>query len=179
MNYQLIFVTLCGILGTTTGMAQGLIRFANRDSGGVDARVFLPDGTGVGAGFVAQLSLVTSHNIVPVLTPLLPTTTFFDSTPAARGYVHPVNVSVPGILGGQSVGVIMRVFEGESWESSTFRGESSVATVELVPPEFGTGGLLTGLRQFIVAPIPEPGTLAMTICGIAVLAGAMRLLRPA
>lgn len=64
---------------TISTHGQGTVIFNNRTPTG-DAHVSGPDGKGAGAGFTAQLFLVSSSG---VLTPLFPTTTF-RTTPRPR-----------------------------------------------------------------------------------------------
>jgi hypothetical protein len=114
----------------------------------VDARVKWGDGTGIGAGFTAQLYGGPAGTPATQLVPLTPATTFQTQSAALAGYVNPVVVTVPGVNPGASAALIMRVFDGTSYESSPVRGESNPITVKLGGPLFPLPGNLTGLQSF-------------------------------
>ena len=144
--------------------AQGDLHLGNRAIGrNIDARVTFLDGSPVGAGYTAQMFGGPAGTPLSSMTPLLPTTIFRSSGPG-MGYVLPTIVRVPGIDGGQEGTFVMRVFEGDSWESSLCRGESNPVTVRLTTqptPPFD----LVGLLAFQVNCIPEPSTAALGLLG--------------
>jgi hypothetical protein len=146
----------------TVGHSQGLIIFNNRVSGEVDARVTFPDGTPVGAGFTAQLYGGPAGTPVDLLTPLLPTTTF--RTGAAMGYIFQVEVRVPGVPRFEDATVQMRVYDGESWESSLIRGDSNIITLTTIS-ETWPSEYLIGLRPF-QNPRPAMNSSGDSIFGI-------------
>jgi hypothetical protein len=162
-----VFIGLAACFVGMTAFAQGTIIFNNR-TGPVDAPVSRPDGTGAGAGVTAQLFLVGGGG---ALTPLVPTTTFRTSTPAAAFYLNQVTVVVPGIPAGSPATVRMRVWEGASWEAAAVRAQSNdVAISQLggIPPGGGApipDALLLGLQPII----PEPATLSLVLLGAAFL----------
>lgn len=157
-------IATCGILCVISmeAFAQGSVVFVNRVTRVVDARVTFLDGTGVGAGFTAQLYGGPAGSSIEQLTPLFPVTTFRTTPAAALGYIFGVFVKVPDVPPGQWAVLVMRVFEGSVWESSTCRGESNPVTAQLsgsstgVPPP-----PLVGLQPFSVDCVPEPATLAL------------------
>ena len=71
-----LIIALSALMVTAAAYGQGLVSFQNRQTGVVDARVFLPDGTGAGAGFTAQLLGGPAGTAVDKLVALTPTTTF-------------------------------------------------------------------------------------------------------
>jgi hypothetical protein len=147
--------------------AQGTILFANRaPTISTTFQVTYPDGRGVGADFMAQLYGGPATLPEEDLTPLFPTTTF-RSGPAA-GYVNPVIVAVPGVLPTERAKVFMRVFDGPTWESSTYRGDSIVSIMVVGGGQFPPAGLI-GPEAFSVKLVPEPSTLAFIGCGIVFL----------
>ena len=167
MKFTKSLLVACAVfvLGSRIGLGQGEVTFNNRVSGEVDARVTFLDGTGVGAGFIAQLYGGPAGSSIEQLTPLFPITTFRTTPALALGYVFGVVVVVPDVPPRQRAVLVMRVFNGSTWESSTCRGESNPINVVL------SGGLavptnLVGLQPFSVDCIPEPGTLA--VFGLAV-----------
>jgi hypothetical protein len=102
--------------------------------------------------------------------------TAFRTVPsAALGYVFGKTVSVSNVPTGERATLVMRVFDGSSWENATCRGESNPITIQLLG-SIGTGlpiANLVGLQPFQVDCVPEPGTL--TLLGFA--AGGSCLLR--
>jgi formylglycine-generating enzyme required for sulfatase activity/murein DD-endopeptidase MepM/ murein hydrolase activator NlpD len=138
----------------------GIVLFNNRIVGKVDARVLLPDGQGAGAGWVAQLYGGSMGTPISQLKPLAPATEFRTTSPAAMGYVNSVEVKVPDVPPGATATIIMRVFEGDSYETARRRGES-------LPIQLSLGGgqlppaILIGLRGFSISiseanPTEEP-----------------------
>jgi len=149
---------------SSRGFAQGIIHFVNSAPIGTDTfEVTLPDGRGVGPGFTAQLYGGREDLSVSELTPLLPTTTF--GTGSRAGFVIPVLVPVPGVPPLSRAKVLMRVFDGASWETSLCRGESDVTVLRVGGGEVAPTSL-TGLRPFSVTCIPEPSTMALLCCGL-------------
>lgn len=153
-------------LTTVAGFGQGSVYFNNRVPGEVDARVVLPDGTGAGAGWIAQLFIDSGGG---QLTPLQPSTTFRTSSQAAMGYVESVDMTIPGVAPGAQATFVMRAFNGPTFETSTLRYQSNPFTLRL------GGGLLppvnlVGLQSFTQVPLvsapvisvpPESQTLTL------------------
>jgi hypothetical protein len=146
---------------------QGVINFNNRVPPQIDARVTYLDGTPVGSGFTAQLYGGPVGTPIGALVPLLPTT-IFRPGPAA-GYVIPVAVTeyLPSIGPSDSMTVVMRAFDGATWDTSSCRGESNPIRVLPGSPS-GVPGTLDGLRPFQVDCIPEPTVLALWSTGLLV-----------
>ena len=149
--------------------AQGTITFATYRPGLVDARVRYPDGTLVSSGFTAQLYGGPAGTSVDQLIPLFPTTRFRTATPEEYGYVIEQGaVFIPGVFPGGDATLIMRAYNGLTWETSLCRGESAPFTTY-------TGGAtappapLIGLRGFTVYCIPEPTPVALGGCGLILL----------
>ncbi len=165
---RLILLTIL-FLAETSLWSQGTVLFSTWEpyliGTEVNAQVRRADGTtGAGAGYNAELVMVAGSAI----TPLTPRTVFRSGTAADAFYVVPVVVDVPGVPSGTAVTLMMRAFQGTSWESSSpFRGQSLQLNVVLgggaLPP-----GKLIGLGNFVafVLPdIPEPSiTLLSLIC---------------
>jgi hypothetical protein len=141
---------------------QGKVEFANRLANVFAARVTFLDGTGVGAGYTAQLFGGTEGTAVGSLRPLYPTATFKTFNSVVLGYFDAGNVVVPNVGAGQNATLVVRVYEGPNWENSICRGESFPIIVELsggaLPPVY-----LEGLQPFQVNCVPEPNTMAL-IC---------------
>lgn len=165
-----LIITLAALMVTVAAYGQGAVTFNNRVTGVVDARVLMPDGTGVGAGFTAQLIGGPAGTAVDKLVALTPTTTFRTSSAAAQGYVNAVDVTVPGVAAGAQATLVMRAFNGSDYASSGIKGQSGAITIGL-----GGGTLpptnLAGLQGFsvVAAVIPEPSTIALGVLGAALL----------
>ncbi len=163
------FLLAGGLLAVvcSTG-AQGTLLFDNLVPG-ASARVTFPDGRGVGEGFTAQLYGGPLTSQLSELVPLFPTTTFRTSSDIGRGYVNPVIVRVAGVPPGNDAKIIMRAFDGPTWESSTWRGESDLLIPFVVVVGVFADGILTGLQPFEVQLIPEPSVSALLLLGAALL----------
>lgn len=161
-----LILAAAAVMVTVAAFAQGSVVFNNRVTGVVDARVLNGDGSGgVGAGFTAQLLGGPAGGTLSALTP---TTTFRTSSAAAQGYVNAVDVSVPGVAAGAQATLLMRAYNGATYEASLNRGESAPITITL-----GGGTLppanLTGLQGFTTTVIPEPSTIAIAALGLGAL----------
>ena len=145
-------------------LPQGNIAFATKVPGllGVDARATFENGEPVGSGFTAQLFFGEPGTPVTSLEPLLPTGEL------RLGYVMGPELVIPGISPNELATFVVRVYNGQEWQSSTCRGESLPRTVPL------SGGLqppatLTGLQPFTVTCIPEPSTVALLCAGLVIV----------
>lgn len=165
-------LVVLGILLEASTFGQGTILFNNRVTGQVDAPFCRTDGTGLGAGFVAQLFLVTGG---ATYTALSPATTFRTTSPAAAYYVvQPAEpVIVPGVGAGQQATIVFRAWEGaigSSYDAALIKGQSNPITVTLGGiPAVGApipDAVLVGLQGNCV---PEPATLSLALLGAAAL----------
>ncbi|MBI4657721.1 MAG: immunoglobulin domain-containing protein [Verrucomicrobia bacterium] len=142
--------TLAAAVITASAYGQGTVQFNNRVPGLVDARLVLPDGTGAGTGWTAQLYAGLEGTAVANLKPVVPVTTFRTTSPSAMGYVNPIDLAVPFIAGGIRATLIIRAYNGSSFETSALRYESNPVTVLLggnnSPPS--APAVLIGLRTF-------------------------------
>lgn len=159
---------------------QEFVYFSNRGLLSGNSQVAFLDGRGVGAGFTAQLFGGSPGTPLSQLTPLLPTTTFRTSSEAALGYLNAVKVPVPrGLIGpDRSVTLVMRVYDGVSWETSNCRGESNPV---IVVPMSATApvAMLDGLQPFQVDCIPELGAGVLLALGLGALAASRFFQHPA
>jgi hypothetical protein len=146
-------------------LGQGSVNFANRvPSNNLFAPVSFEDGRPVGPNFQAQLYGAPAGSRLSDLKPLFPLTSFRSGPPEALGYIIPTILYVPGIPAGAGAVFVMKAFDGLSWETSTFQGESNPVTVTLangsgLPPD------LLGLQPFQVHLVPEPSTCALIALG--------------
>jgi hypothetical protein len=171
-----LLVTLAAVLVSASAFGQGTINFTTRIPGTLDAPVFKPDGTtGAGAGTAAnaQLFLFSGGAVGAALSPA----TTFRATPAgaAQNYVIPpaTPVTVPGVAARQQVQVVLRAWEGASYDAATVRGQSAPITVTLGGPVAGQPddfpANLVGLQGFSMQVIPEPSVMALGLLGAAAL----------
>ena len=184
-------ILLLACSGWWATAADGTIRFATFVEGVVNAPVIGPAGTvgpaldgtgasrddvffGVGPKFKAQLFLVTGSQPTAIYTPLYPVTRFRDGSAGLRWmrYVQePAEpVKVPGFSAGEDVRIVMRAFDGESFEASRAHGvwgESPIVNVRLggrlpsgqvLPP-----GLLAGLQGFIASFLTPPTQIVANV----------------
>jgi hypothetical protein len=163
-----IYTGIVIILFPRPVLGQGTVNFANRvPSSGLFARVTFESGIPVGPNFQAQLYGALAGSPLSELKPLFPLTGFRSGSPEALGFVIPTILNVPGIPAGAGAVFVMKAFDGSSWETSTYRGESNPVTVTLA-----NGGLppdLIGLQAFQVHLVPEPSTCALIVLGGGVL----------
>jgi hypothetical protein len=173
-----LLIALAVSLVSVSTFGQGTILFNNRVTPQVDAPISRIDGTGAGAGWNAQLFLVTPSGGSAVYTPLFPATTFRTTSPAAAYYVvQPTSaVTVPGVGAGQQATIVLRAWEGavgSSYDtaSNTAKGESNPITITLGGvPAVGApiqDAVLVGLQGFQL--VPEPSTMALGLIGAAAL----------
>lgn len=145
--------------------AQGTVSFSNLNRGaGIDAPVTFADGTRVSANddYYAKLYAARPGTPLTSLEPIFPIRPFRSNAP---GYFEPLNLTVAGINPGEQAVVVVRAFQGQTWEGSICRGESNLLLVTL------SGGLatptdLTGLQSFEVSCVPEPYVWSIFVAGL-------------
>jgi len=164
-----LLVAIAAVLVTAASYGQGQINFNNRvAAANISAPVTLPGGAGAGteAGMKTQLFLVGAGG---TKTAVGDVGTFRATPAAATGFMsQSVTVIVPGIDVGGSATVVMRAWNGATYEGSLIYGESAPVTVTLGG---GTGvpADLVGLQGFVLTVVPEPSTIALGVLGAAAL----------
>lgn len=151
----------------------GQVALDNHFSGLLDAPIVRPDGSGAGAGITAQLFLVGSGG---QLTAVGVPTDFQTSSPAVTPYLNPITVTVPKAGPGMSAILRLRVWEGDSYETATYRGESASLKVTLGGGPLGVAALqgLKAIRMQVSGPpkitlepallfVPEGGVVACKV----------------
>jgi len=162
--------TIAALFLAVGAYGQGQLSFNTRIVGTVDAPVTnSANGLGVGSGFTAELDIVGAGGS---LTPITPTTAFRAGTGLAPFYVNPIDITLTGRLGGSSVTLRMRAYNGVDYASSSIKGFSNDFTIVLggdpgngSPPS--TPAPLAGLNGFSV--VPEPSTIALGVLGLGAL----------
>ena len=167
MKRQLI--ALVTVLTSVAACGQGTVQFNNRlPALGIDARVLSGRGDLSDPAFKAQIYAGPEGTPIGSLKPVSGTTTF--RTGIAAGYLNPIDLAIPGIAPGARATLVVRVYNGPTYESSAIFGSSNPITITLggagIPP--GPGAPLIGLQSFIIAPA-EPSTIALGILGAAIL----------
>ena len=173
---RLLILTLSGLLIVACKVqAQSpAVRFETMIPGLVNAPVQRPSGEGAGAGFVAEL-VVLSGGSATVLTPV---TTFKVSSALDALYVNPVDVPIPGGSPGQQVTLAFRVYPSEAGSyngaiaARFLHGQSAPITVTLRALDQAAIELV-GLQGFTLL-VPEPSVVAAAILGMGVLAIRLR-----
>jgi hypothetical protein len=137
----------------------------------------------LGAGFTAQLFAGPLGTADDALQPVAGTTTFRTST-AAAGRVNALSsVSIPGVAGGTSARVQLRVWENRagtitSWadvlaDDSVKRGYSlawnSLALGDPFASPPGTPATMFGVTSFQLFVVPEPSIIALGALGLGAL----------
>jgi hypothetical protein len=162
VNTVLGLVATVLLLSISTA-AQGTIDFRTLIPGIVNAPARFENGEPVGTGFTGQLYGGSAGSSVSSLTPAYPT------VPMLQGYVAgAAEVQIPGVPPAVLATVVMRVYNGSSWETSLCRGESLPITIQLSGGS-QPGSWLTGLQGFTVYCIPEPAVLTMASLGVGIL----------
>ena len=173
-----LLVTLAAMLASASTFGQGTILFNTRVTGQVDAPVSLGDGTGPGAGFTAQLFLVSGGS---TYTALNPATTFRTTSAAAAFYVVQPDspVIVPTVAPGQQATIVMRFWAGaigSSYDTAICKGQSNPVTLTLGGvPAVGApipDAVLVGMQSIALVGgvcVPEPSTMALGVLGAAAL----------
>jgi hypothetical protein len=178
MKFQKLVATIVAVLSLNAVWAQGTVHFNTRVNPGVDVKVYHMGGITplAGDGFTAQLFGGPVGSSESSLMPLYPVTGFL--TGADAGYVVPVaSVEVPGIPEGGSASVLLRVWENQGQQISTyeealtqgvFHGQSAIIDIAWLGGDVLPPATLTGLQSF--ALIPEPQGLFWLALGFSLLA---------
>jgi hypothetical protein len=177
MRATLWFGLMSAFLLGKAVQGQGTVNFNTRVIPDVDVKVFHWDGITplAGDGFTAQLfggMLGAGENS---LAPLYPVTGFLTGSDA--GYVVPVEaVEIPGIAEGGSASLMLRVWENQGQQISTydqarmqgvFHGQSAIFDVAWLGGGVHEPANLTGLQSF--ALIPEPRVVWYLVVGLGLL----------
>ena len=154
------------------GHAQSVHPFIHLNTfidGRVNAPVSRPDGSPAGAGFTAELVILSGGHA----TLLTPATTFRTTSYLDQFYVVPVDVPIPGGVPGEQITVALRVYDTVATSyvvainTPTLHRESNPVTVVLRDPSEG-GVELIGLQGFVLG-IPEPSVIALAGLGVSAL----------
>jgi len=176
-----LLVTLAAVLVSASTFGQGTINFNNLVTArGINAPVLRADGTGAGSGATpanAQLFLVGGTAGAKTYTAIPGVLAFRTSPAAAQGYVaNPGQVTVPNIAGGQQVTVVMRAWDGASYDAAAASQNLAFGTSNEITLTLGNAGSppsvpadLVGLTGFTILAVPEPSTMALGLLGAAAL----------
>lgn len=175
-----ILITAACILGAVSGLAQGTVLFNNSATtiGGAGAKVSLPDGTGVGAGWMAQLYAGPVGGALVATGAPLP----FRTSGAGLGFINTTGADtariIAGVAGGAAADVQLRAWataSGATYEAAFASGVNYGSSTTLTVAVTGGAGEpatlpvpLTGLQGFTVI-VPEPSTIALGLLGVGAL----------
>lgn len=160
-------LVLCSLITS----AQGYIELNNKVTGLFETPILrgpgLPlAGQGPGAGFTAQLYLISPEGSLEALTP---TTTFRTSPIAATPYLVSIVFQVPGVPPGVEASFRLRVYEtiAGSYEAAIGAGKGSGESKD-IPVILGESenlpGLLRHLKPFTIT-VPEPDVVSLALAG--------------
>jgi hypothetical protein len=154
-------------------VGQGEFVFNNRFTD-MDARFVLctdpPGRSSVGQDFQVQLLGGPEGTDVSQLQPLAPAgPTFRGAAGTANArYVVGIVPSVPGVRFGNAT-ILLRVFDGPSWNGATFRLER-LYTLFVFPPAGANPSFLPlGNSPLVLCTVPEPSSLALAGAGLVAL----------
>lgn len=166
-------------LASVAAQGQGRFIFNNRALD-VNARFVLatdPPGTSsVGTNFRVDLFGGPEGTPVNQLVPLNPPSTGFRGSAgsAAAGYVISMEVTVPGADLATYATVLIRVFDGPSWETATYRLEQLYPHVLVGGDPVMAPVLLMGNAPLVLLPVPEPKPAVLAALGLVALGCRLR-----
>jgi hypothetical protein len=152
-----LIIALAALMVSVAAYGQGQFVFNNRIPPDINAKFSLSDGTiPAGDAYTVQiLAGATADALAPVAS-----TTF--RTGAAAGYVNPLTVTVPNLVG--PTVVRLQMFAGNTTTGTAYplNQDFNVTTTvaPATPPNLALG---TAELQFIV---PEPTTWALALLGL-------------
>jgi hypothetical protein len=172
-------LTLAGFLLTASVslFAQGVVAFANAGPGLNAPVTNAVTGQRVdGGGFLAQLYGGAAEAGAGDLVALSRTTSFFSG--AAAGYFDGGRATNPFVAPGMVGTFQVRAWSGpySSYEAALLAAQFNPAILMGVSPVFqnatGAAGaeFLTGLESFVIAAVPEPRVVPLSLLGAGVMA---------
>jgi hypothetical protein len=151
---------------------KGQFYFNNRVGTEVNARFVLPTdppGTSsLGEGFQVQLLGGPEGTPAQQLKPLDPPSTVFRTSSLLTGYVVGVTVTIPDASISGYGTVLVRVFNGSSWNAASYQFERLYPKVLLkgdVPPP----NLQMGTSPLVLQLVPETSPLLLALFGFGAL----------
>jgi hypothetical protein len=164
-----LMIAVAALMVSIAAYGQGQFVFNNRVPPDINAKFQLSSDTGTtsslaGTAYTVQLLGGATGTPVANLTQLA-TTDF--RTGAAAGYVNPLTVTVPGLAGGKSADILLRVFSGAGTTGSPLSTFGPYPVVVQEAPNT-PNNLALGTSPLIVT-IPEPATLALGALGLGAL----------
>jgi len=165
-----LMIAVAALMVSIAAYGQGQFVFNNRIPPDINAKFQLSTDVGTasslaGTAYTVQLLGGATGTPVASLTPLA-TTDF--RTGAAAGYVNPLTVTVPGLAGGKSADILMRVFSGTTATGNPLQTFGPYPVVVQEAPNTPSN-LALGTSPLIVPAVPEPATLALGAIGLGAL----------
>jgi MYXO-CTERM domain-containing protein len=164
-----LMIAVAALMVSIAAYGQGQFVFNNRVPPDINARFQLSSEAGTtasslsGTAFTVQLMGGLTGTPTAQLTSL-GTTDF--RTGAAAGYVNPLTVTVPGVAGGKSADILLRVFAGTTATGAPLSTFGPYPVVVQEAPNT-PNNLALGTTPLIV--VPEPATLALGAIGLGAL----------
>lgn len=167
-----LLIVLAAVVVTATSYGQGFINFSTHVSAGVDAPIWLPDGSAPGPSYSAAMYLVSGGGVLT----LLPDSITPFRSGLGSAYVLPTVFSVPGVPHLTPASFVLRAWEtaAGSYEaaasSTTFAwGQSPELTITPTEPLAFPADLPASFTGFTMVIIPEPATICLFAAGAAFL----------
>jgi hypothetical protein len=168
MNTVLLYLAT-----TAVALGQGQFVVNNRIPPHTDARFVLctdPPGTSSvrGSDFHVDIySAPPGTALEPWNATAFATTSF--RTGASVGYLNPLSVTVPGALyDGQEVPVLIRAYDGFTWEGATWRFEGRF-TADVWLFTIPAGNVQFGMEPLVLCNIPEPHPMLLGLVGFGLM----------
>jgi len=164
-----LMIAVAALMVSIAAYGQGQFVFNNRVPPDIDAKIKLatdPGTTSTIAGNAYTVQLLGGKTGSPVAS-LAPLGTTDFRTGNAAGYVNPLTVTVPGVAGGSSADILLKVFQGTATTGTPAATFGPFPVVVQEAPNT-PNNLALGTTALLVT-VPEPATLALGAIGLGAL----------
>jgi len=163
---KIFAIALVALSTSLSAFAQDATVLFTTFSGALNAPIFQLDGTTPLDGtFIIGLCAGDSEGNLSLVA----------ATSAVSGYAFAGSTTVTGLTPGANAILQVKVWQGDSYETATVRGESSIFAVTTsgnpldTPPAWTAGNdpvYSTGFQSFsVMNAVPEPSTVALGVIG--------------
>lgn len=173
-RFMKVVAVMCAatLLASIAAQAQGYFVFINRAGSEIDARFVLstdPPGTSSVGSENFQVELLAGPQGAPLseLAPTIPLGTTFRAPAGsvAAGYVNATTAEVPSLHFGSPATILVRAFDGPSWDQATYRFQGSYDMS--LGHWNATPYLNLGTSALVLEPVPEPPSGLLVVLGLA------------